>query len=60
MASSLVRGKYILCETTGAYTVVLVEDGALFQRDGEILEIGRYKDLKARHRDEPDGPPACG
>jgi cytosine/adenosine deaminase-related metal-dependent hydrolase len=27
----------------------VIDDGALFQRDGIILEVGRYRDLRARH-----------
>jgi cytosine/adenosine deaminase-related metal-dependent hydrolase len=33
-------------------TSEVIEDGAVFQRDGEIVEIGRYSDLKQRH--DPD------
>ncbi|MBI2153026.1 MAG: amidohydrolase family protein [Candidatus Rokubacteria bacterium] len=54
MPSSIVRGKYILCKATGAQTVEIVQDAALFQRDGEILEIGKYDDIKAGHPREPE------
>ena len=50
MASSLVRGKYVICKVTGRHEALVVEDGAVFQRDGVIVEVGRYADLAARHR----------
>ena len=49
MASSLVRGKHVICKITGRDSAEVVPDGAVFQKDGEILEIGRYEDLRARH-----------
>ncbi|MDA1258321.1 MAG: amidohydrolase family protein [Chloroflexi bacterium] len=52
MASSLIRGKYVVCRAVGDDESEVISDGAVFQRDGEIVEIGRYDDLKARH--EPD------
>ena len=52
MASSLVRGKYIICKITGVASAEVVSDGAVFQRDGEIVEVGSYEDLKARHPSE--------
>jgi 5-methylthioadenosine/S-adenosylhomocysteine deaminase len=33
-------------------TSEIIKDGAVFQRDGQIVEIGLYMDLKARH--DPD------
>ncbi len=36
----------------------VIEDGAVFQRDGVIVEVGRYPQLAARHRaDETLGSP---
>ena len=58
MASSLIRGKYVVCRAVGDDESEIITDGAVFQRDGEIVEIGRYDDLKARHRpDEVIGSP---
>ncbi len=51
MASSLVRGKYVICKITGPNSADVVSDGAVYQRDGEIVEVGGYDDLKARHPD---------
>ncbi len=45
MVLSLIRGKYILCSALSATDVELVEDGAIAQQDGTILEIGNYADL---------------
>jgi cytosine/adenosine deaminase-related metal-dependent hydrolase len=54
MAASLVRGKYILCKANGTHDVEIIQDAGLFQRDGEILEIGRYDDLKLRRPEVPE------
>ncbi len=59
MASSLVRGKYVIVKATEGGEAVVVEDGAVFQRDGTIVEVGPHADLAARHRpDEVLGSPA--
>lgn len=50
MGSSLIRGKYVLCKVTDRHDAVVVEDGAVFQQDGTIVEVGRHADLLARHR----------
>ena len=36
---------------TGPSSADVVSDGAVFQRDGEIIEVGGYEDLKNRHPD---------
>ncbi len=51
MASSLIRGKYVISKITGPDSAEVVSDGAVFQRDGAIVEVGPYADLKARHPD---------
>ena len=48
MTSTLVRGKYVVRKITGPDSADVVSDGAVFQRDGEIVEVGRYEDLKNR------------
>ena len=50
MASTLVRGKYVICSTTAEGDAKVIEDGAVFQRDGEIVDVGPYRDLKGRHQ----------
>ena len=49
MASSLVRGKYVVTRVLDDNTSEVIEDGAVFQRDGEIVEVGAYDELRARH-----------
>jgi cytosine/adenosine deaminase-related metal-dependent hydrolase len=52
MALSLIRGKYLICKVNSRTAVDIIEDGALVQRDGTILEIGPYQDLAPRY--QPD------
>ena len=49
MSSSLIRGKYVICKITGPDSAQVVSDGAVYQRDGAIVEVGRYEDLRQRH-----------
>ena len=52
MASSLIRGKYVIARATSRIDVRVIEDGAVFQRDGTIVEIGRHQDLASKY--QPD------
>ncbi len=52
MPSSLVRGKNVVRGISEDGESLVIEDGAVFQRDGEIVEVGPYRDLRVRH--EPD------
>ena len=54
MSATLIRGKYLVCRATGRDSIALYEDAAMFQRDGEILEIGPYRTLKASHSEVPE------
>ena len=49
MTTTLLRGKYVICKITGPASAKVVSDGAVLQRDGEIIEVGDYRDLRARH-----------
>ena len=50
MATSLIRGKYVVSRAgTDAGSSVVITDGAIFQRDGVIEDVGSYGDLKSRH-----------
>ena len=49
MSSSLIRGKYVICKVTGPSSAIVVSEGAVYQKDGVIVEVGRYDDLKGRH-----------
>ena len=53
MATSIVRGRYLIARPDH-----VIDDGALFQRDGVIEETGRFDDLRQRHdADEVIGGP---
>jgi cytosine/adenosine deaminase-related metal-dependent hydrolase len=52
MASSLIRGKYVICKVTSRTEAQVIEDGAVFQRDGTIIDIGTYEDLMTQY--QPD------
>ena len=51
MASSLVWGKYVISKITGPDSAEVVSDGAVYQEDGAIVEVGKYDDLKTKHPD---------
>ena len=58
MASTLVRGKYVISHATGRDSVAVIENGAVVQRDGRIVAIGPYPELARRHEtDEVLGSP---
>ena len=58
MAASLIRGKYVVAKVTSRVEAEVIPDGAVFQRDGVIVDVGPYGDLAARHRpDEVLGSP---
>jgi 5-methylthioadenosine/S-adenosylhomocysteine deaminase len=50
MATSLIHGKYIICKATSRTEARVIEDGAVVQRDGTIIDIGQYRDLAPRYR----------
>jgi 5-methylthioadenosine/S-adenosylhomocysteine deaminase len=50
MASSLICGKYVICKALDRTRADVIEDGAVFQRDGVVVEVGKYAELAARHR----------
>ncbi len=52
MPSSLIRGKYVICKVISRMEAQVIEDGAVFQRDGTIVDIGRYQDLTTKY--QPD------
>ncbi len=49
MSTTLIRGKYVLCKVNDQDEVEMISDGAVFQRDGEIVDVGKYDSLKARY-----------
>ena len=47
MASSLIRGKYVICRAgDDADTTTTISDGAVLQRDGVIVDVGPYEQLR--------------
>jgi 5-methylthioadenosine/S-adenosylhomocysteine deaminase len=50
MASSLVHGKYVICKVNNRNDAYVIEDGAVFQRDGVIVEVGKFETLSKKHR----------
>src|SRR5947208_6743018 len=50
--SSLIRGKHVICKVTGPREVQTIDDGAVFQQGGTIIEVGRYQDLARKY--QPD------
>ena len=58
MATSLVRGRYVICEAgTSPSSSRVIADGAVIQRDGVIEAVGTYDELKDRPVDEVIGGP---
>ena len=59
MPTSLIRGKYIICRAgSDAESSTVIANGAVFQRDGVIEQVGTYEDLKAScNADEEIGGP---
>ena len=57
--SSLIRGKYLLVRAgNDLESSSVIPNGAVFQQDGVIEDVGTYDDLKARHQpDEEIGGP---
>lgn len=49
MSSTLVKGKYVLCGVRDPDIIEMISDGAVFQQDGEIIDVGKYESLKARY-----------
>jgi len=49
MVLSLIRGKYILCRALSHSEIELIEDGAVVQQDGEIIEVGKYTSLAEKY-----------
>ena len=50
MASSLIWGRHLVVGVGDDGAARVLDQGALFQRDGEIVEVGPLDDLRARHR----------
>lgn len=49
MPSSLVRGRYVICHARDERNPLIVEDGAVFQSQGSIVDIGKFDDLAKKY-----------
>ena len=49
MPSTIIKGKYVICGVDDQDVVEVITGGAVFQKDGEIIEIGSYDTIKARY-----------
>jgi len=50
MATSIIRGKYVIARTSsGVESTTIISDGAVFQSDGVIEDVGPYSTVKAAH-----------
>ena len=47
MPSSLIRGRYVVTRILDRDRAEVLEDAAVFQRDGVIVEVGPHADLAA-------------
>ncbi|MFC1995892.1 amidohydrolase family protein [Chloroflexota bacterium] len=47
MPSTLIKGKYVLCKVGNKDKIEVITDGAVFQKDGEIIDVGKYDTIKA-------------
>ena len=49
MPSSLIRGKHVLTRVIDENTTEVIDDGAVYQEEGLIIDVGAYQDLKDRY-----------
>jgi len=50
LPSSLIRGKYVVVKVDSRTDARVIADGAVFQRDGVVIEVGPYPELQGRYR----------
>ena len=50
MPSSLIRSKYVVVKVDSRTDARVIADGAVFQRDGVVIEVGPYPELQGRYR----------
>lgn len=49
VASSIIRGKYIICKVLSRTEAQVISDGAIFQQDGKIVAIGTYDEIASQY-----------
>ena len=52
MSSSIIRGKYLVARVRDDGASEIIRDGALYQENGEIKDVGPYSEVKSRR--QPD------
>jgi cytosine/adenosine deaminase-related metal-dependent hydrolase len=52
MTTSLIRGKHVVCKVTGRESALVLDDAAIYQSGGKIVEVGPYAELVAKY--QPD------
>ena len=58
MASSLIRGRYVVARIMSRTEADVIPDGAVYQENGVVVDVGRYAELAAQYRpDEILGSP---
>ena len=58
MSSSLITGKYVVCKANSRFEAEIIEDGAIYQKEGKIVAIGKRDELAAKYQaDEVIGSP---
>ena len=50
MATSLIHGKHVVCKVTGRDGALVLDDAAVYQEDGTIVEVGPFAALSAKYR----------
>ena len=53
MSSSIVRGKHVITRALDRHRCEQIDDGAVLQRDGTIVAIGPFSELRAANPDVP-------
>ncbi len=49
MPSSIIRGKYVVKRVIDKWSSEIVTDGAVFQDNGSIVEVGKYQDIRLKY-----------
>ena len=50
MSTSIIRGKYLISRAGYSEdTSLVISDGAVFQRDGLIVDVGSYQSFRSRY-----------
>ncbi len=48
MTTSLIRGKHLICGVKGDDELEIIDDGAVLQKDGKIVEVGTFEVVQPR------------